>query len=138
MGVNLYMEDERGTQLAELLDPQGYVGCIVSLAGHEKTACLRFIDPYGDTVFNQLQIPVLIRELEAGRDLVTDERVTELAQHALESARAAKWAATVIQSIESSNRRLAASEIRAHLERVLDLARRAQQEVHTYLKFYGD
>jgi len=28
------------------------------------SVCLRFIDPYGDTVFNQLQIPVLIEELE--------------------------------------------------------------------------
>lgn len=25
--------------------------------------CLRFIDPYGDTIFNYLQIPVLIQEL---------------------------------------------------------------------------
>lgn len=138
MGVNLYMEDERGTRLAELLDPQGSVGWIVSLAAHDETACLRFIDPYGDTVFNQLQIPVLIRELEAARDLITDERVTKLGQQALESAREAKWAPMVIQTIESSNRRLAASDIRAHLERVLDLARRTLGEVHTYLKFYGD
>ena len=68
MGVNLYMEDEDGAQLAEVLDPQGFVGRIV----------------------------------------------------------------------ESSNRTLSPSDIGAHLERVLDLARRAQGEVHTYLKFYGD
>ena len=30
----------------------------------EKTSCLRFIDPYGDTVFNQLQIPLLIEEIQ--------------------------------------------------------------------------
>jgi len=138
MGVNLYMEDEAGAKLAEVLDPRGFVGCIVSLAGNENTVCLRFIDPYGDTVFNQLQIPVLIRELEAARGLISDERVTQIGQHEIESARRAKWAPTVIQSIESSNRTLAASDIRAHLERVLDLARRAQGKVHTYLKFYGD
>ena len=31
----------------------------------KNTLCLRFIDPYGDTKFNQLQIPVLISELES-------------------------------------------------------------------------
>jgi len=138
MGVNLFTEDERGARLAELLDPHGFVGCIVALAGHEKTVCLRFVDPYGDTLFNQLQIPVLIRELEAARDLITDERVAELGQEKLESARKAGWAPMVIQSIESSNRTLTATDIRAHLERVLNLARRTQGKAHTYLKFYGD
>ena len=139
MGINLYVEDEQGTRLADLLDPKGYVGCIVSLGGHGNTSCLRFIDPYGDTVFNQLQVPILIRELEATRDLVTPARVAELGQQFLEGARNAKWAPTVIESIVSSNRSVSASDIRAHLERLLDLARRAQEEgVHAYLKFYGD
>jgi hypothetical protein len=31
----------------------------------DDTVCLRFIDPYGDTVFNQLQLPILIEEFEA-------------------------------------------------------------------------
>ena len=30
----------------------------------KNTVCLRFIDPYGDTTFNQWQIPVLLSELE--------------------------------------------------------------------------
>ena len=30
-----------------------------------ETVCLRFIDAYGDTVFNQAQMPVLLTELEA-------------------------------------------------------------------------
>ena len=29
-----------------------------------KTVCLQFIDPYGETIFNQLQIPVLVEELD--------------------------------------------------------------------------
>jgi hypothetical protein len=138
MGIDLYMEDERGAKLADVSDPRGLVGCLISLAGLENTVCLRFIDLYGDTVFNQLQIPDLIRELEAAREFVTDERVAALGQRAVEEARKAGWAPTVIQGIESSNQRLAASEVRSHLERVLDLARRAQGQVHTYLKFYGD
>ena len=132
------MEDEEGTKLAHVPDPQGFVSRIVSLAAHENTICPRFIDPYGDTAFNQLQIPVLIRELEAARELVTDDRVSELGELAVDNARKAKWAPTVVREIEFSNRRMMASDIRSHLERVLDLARRAQREVHTYLKFYGD
>ena len=30
-----------------------------------ETACLRFIDRYGDAVLNQYQIPVFIQELES-------------------------------------------------------------------------
>lgn len=138
MGVDLYLEDEEGAKLAGIPDPHGYVGCIVSLAGCEHPVCVRFIDLYGDTVFNQIQIPVLIKELESARDLITDERVASLGQQKLEDARAGKWDPAVVQAIESSNRRLSASSIRAHLEQILDLARRSQGEVHTYLKFYGD
>lgn len=29
------------------------------------SACVRFIDPYGDTLFNQFQLPILVEELEA-------------------------------------------------------------------------
>lgn len=31
----------------------------------EETFCLQFIDPYGDTIFNQVQIPILIEELKS-------------------------------------------------------------------------
>ena len=138
MGVNLYMEDEDGARLAEVPDPRGLVGHIVSIAGSGATVCLRFIDLYGDTVFNQLQIPVLIRELETARRLLTRQRVEHLGKQALKRARRAKLAPAVLQEIESSNRARSAPDIRAHLERVLILARRAEGEVHTYLKFYGD
>ena len=138
MGVNLYIEDENGAQLAEVLDPRGFVGRIVSLVGNQATICLRFIDPYGNTVFNQLQIPTLIRELETAREQVTDELVAKLAQEFLEKARKARWSPAVIQEIESSNRSVSASDIRGHMERMLALALRAQGKVHTYLKFYGD
>jgi hypothetical protein len=81
---------------------------------------------------------VLIRELEAARGLITDERVAKLGQQMLDSARKAGWAPAVTKDIESSNRRLTAADILAHLELVIDLARRAHGNAHTYLKFYGD
>ena len=57
-------EDELGKSLEEFLDP----GLDPDLLDPELTAgttCLRFIDPYGNTTFNQVQIPVLVAELEA-------------------------------------------------------------------------
>ena len=36
------------------------------------TSCLRFADPYGDTVFNHLQIPVLIGEVQALAETAPD------------------------------------------------------------------
>jgi hypothetical protein len=45
----------------------------------ENTLCLQFIDPYGDTTFNQLQIPKLVQEVEALRpNCNTDEERQEL------------------------------------------------------------
>ena len=138
MSIDLYIEDEDGTSEGEVLDPHDLTGRIAALAGHESTGCLRFIDPDGNTVFNQFQILALIRELEAAREHVTDERVARLGQSELESAREAKWDPTLIHSIESRNRRMRAADIRAHLEELLALARRARGKPHTYLKFYGD
>jgi hypothetical protein len=45
---------------------------------HPGTCCLRFIDPYGDATFNQVQIPVLIAEIEAlaDRSVDTEGRAT--------------------------------------------------------------
>jgi hypothetical protein len=66
---SLQWEDESGGLIEAHIDgiwlvfemmPQG------ALEGPLKESfCLQFIDPYGDTTFNQLQIPVLISELKS-------------------------------------------------------------------------
>jgi hypothetical protein len=50
---------------------------------HPGTCCLRFIDPYGDTIFNRSQIPVLLDEL---RVLSAREPDAELASILVEAA----------------------------------------------------
>lgn len=52
--------DEAGVVLADF-DPDGLPLEVLDCAT-PTTVCSRFIDPYGDTVFNQLQLPVLILE----------------------------------------------------------------------------
>ena len=61
MPITVQIQDERGDRLGDL-----WIHPLSSslLAGdHPGTSCLRFIDLYGDTTFNQLQIPALVAEL---------------------------------------------------------------------------
>jgi hypothetical protein len=132
------MEDEDGNSLGEVLDPGDLTGRIVALAGHRNTVCLRFVDPYGNAVFNQLQIPALIRELEAARVYVTQERLASLGESELKNAQEAKWDATIVHALRVRKERMSADQVREHLERLLELVRRARGRVHTYLKFYGE
>lgn len=132
------MEDEEGAALGQVPDPDDLTDRVVALAAHGGTACLRFIHPEGNTVFNQLQIPTLIRELEAAREHVTEERLVMLGQCELASARDARWAPSVVHAIEVRNQRMRTEDVRGHLEQLLELAERARGKAHTYLKFYGD
>ena len=61
--IGLRRETEDGDRLAEFNDGKGIDLRIVTRAP-ETSICLRFIDPYGDLVINQLQLPVLIAELQ--------------------------------------------------------------------------
>jgi hypothetical protein len=65
MGIDLQWESERSNVLERISDEQGLVAQILAAAIEEGSFCLRFVDPYGDTVFNQQQIRVLIDELRA-------------------------------------------------------------------------
>ena len=60
--IGVCREKEDGEPIAEF-DPDGIDLRIVAEAPR-ASSCLRFIDPYGDLVVNQLQLPVLIAELE--------------------------------------------------------------------------
>lgn len=65
MGVDCRVEDEDGGVLNGLPDSQSLMAFLLPPDHSAKgaTVCLRFIDEYGDTTFNQLQIPVLLQEL---------------------------------------------------------------------------
>jgi hypothetical protein len=66
MGIDVALVDERGNVQRILHDSQGHVSSLAlsdwpALPG---SCYLRFVDPYGDTVFNQTQLPVLLTELQ--------------------------------------------------------------------------
>jgi hypothetical protein len=68
VGVNASVRSEFGDPLAECFDPQGLFSRFLLTFDTSRTICLRFIDPYGNTVFNRAQAEVLARELSEIRN----------------------------------------------------------------------
>jgi len=68
--VDVEWQGEDGETLAR------YEGPLITLALLEQadpsSVCLRFIDPWGDTTFNQQQLPILVQELDALRSKLPD------------------------------------------------------------------
>ena len=93
LGIDTVWVNEKHEKIQAIFDP---LGCLTSLAIDQSIAlppiCMRFIDPWGVTVFNQRQIPVLLIELAEVRSSSTDaelsghlEKVIRLAQQAVHS-----------------------------------------------------
>ncbi len=72
MGIDLHWEDEKGYSSAHVDDSQNLFARLLARLPLGGTICLRFIDHYGNTTFNQLPIPFLISELENVLKSVTD------------------------------------------------------------------
>jgi alkylation response protein AidB-like acyl-CoA dehydrogenase len=53
MGINVRLETEYGEVLGEVLDPQNLLPALLPSWDDEHFTCLRFVDPYGDTVFQR-------------------------------------------------------------------------------------
>lgn len=73
MGIDTTWVNERHEVKQEVFDPRQ---CLTTLATSDwpvsSTVCLKFIDAWGDTVFNQAQIPVLLQELRVAEQQQTD------------------------------------------------------------------
>jgi hypothetical protein len=63
MPIAVEWQDEKGRVLARYDGPLLHARLFEH--AEQDQACLRFIDPSGDTTFNQLQLPVLLAELES-------------------------------------------------------------------------
>src|SRR6187200_68234 len=63
MAIDVEWQDERGRPLARYAGPPLDERLLQQAPG--DSACLRFIDPYGDTTFNSMQVAVLEKELSA-------------------------------------------------------------------------
>jgi hypothetical protein len=62
MPIDIEWQDERGQRLRRYEGPDLTMSALDIV--EESGTCVRFIDPHGVTIFNQLQLPVLMAELE--------------------------------------------------------------------------
>jgi hypothetical protein len=78
MGLIIRLEGENGGLHQEVYDPKNFI--IKAINNHDvsKTFCLQFIDPYGDTIFNQLQVIRLKKELMEIRNKTEHEEQLNL------------------------------------------------------------
>jgi hypothetical protein len=66
VGIEVAWVDETQKKIHVIEDPNGYLTALfTSDLSTLAPTCLRFVDPWGDTTFNQSQIPVLLAELRA-------------------------------------------------------------------------
>lgn len=85
MGIDLYLQDESGQIIESLLDPASLLSRLVLEAGTGNSHFVGYIDPYGDTIFNRLQMPQLIEEL----NIAANRTAPVVAQHIREVLRLA-------------------------------------------------
>jgi len=63
VGLTIRLTTESGKQLGEVLDPQNLLHHLLPASDDRSFPLLRFVDRYGDTVFNYLQAEALVDEL---------------------------------------------------------------------------
>jgi hypothetical protein len=137
VGVDAKIETEQGDCLATLGGPHMRMNRLLFFATVDSTVCLRFIDLYGDTVFNRLQIPVLQNELSTLALQLTEPNLLEVKRLYLK--RAEGWPKTALDEARKEMERLSLSELRQHLEDLLRLVSDSlAKRQHHYVRFVGD
>jgi len=76
MGLTIALETERGEKIEEIEDPANLLHQLLPSHNDETYQCLRFIDWYGDTVFNHMQMKTFLLEWDrlAQSPHTTEER----------------------------------------------------------------
>jgi hypothetical protein len=67
LGIDVVLEDVDRKAIQECHDPKQLFARFLRSRDLSATFCLRFIDAFGDTVFNRAQAAVLLDELGAAR-----------------------------------------------------------------------
>lgn len=78
MGINIVLEDEDGGEIAVVGDPTNFLHEILPSVESLEFRCLGFVDRYGDTTFNRLQMDDVQRELNLLRSKSNQSEVQAL------------------------------------------------------------
>jgi hypothetical protein len=90
MGISVRVESEAGEIEAEVADPAELTQTLLPAPSDVSWSCLRFVDPGGATVFNHLQVPALISELQRRLAELDDPDVKEHAGEILQLVESAE------------------------------------------------
>jgi hypothetical protein len=60
--LRVELRNDAGRTIEQIRDA-GVLHDVIPPVSDERFTCWRFIDPYGETVFNHLQLPILRREI---------------------------------------------------------------------------
>jgi hypothetical protein len=77
MGIDFYVEDSSGKIIQFVGDPNNFFNELLRNNIEESSKTLRFIDEYGDTVFNHLQHKFFISELQSLSNTIIDKNLIE-------------------------------------------------------------
>ena len=83
MGIDVRAETEGGEPIAEWGDPHGRTKSLLPSYSGSSSYCLRFVDRFGDAVFNQAQIPLLASELRLQLERTTDPVIRKHGENVL-------------------------------------------------------
>lgn len=78
MGFNIILEGEDATALEQVDDPAGLLYEIMPTYEDKAFTYLRFIDPYGDTVFNRPQMEPFLNEWQRLRERAVDPNAQQI------------------------------------------------------------
>jgi hypothetical protein len=73
MAIEVLLRNENGETVDSIMGV--CLAPLIPAMDDQRSACLRFIDPYGDTIFNNLQAGTLRRELLAVLEAAADMNV---------------------------------------------------------------
>jgi len=74
--LTVELRSAQGEVLDRVFD-EGAIARLTQSVDHRSSVCLRFIDPYGNTVFNSTQAAVLSAELNTAKGTVVDREDQE-------------------------------------------------------------
>ena len=78
MPVDCVLETEDGDELERVDDPTGVLNHLIPEIAEDAFHCWRFVNAYGDTVFNVLQMPQFLKELAVLRERSGDEAASHV------------------------------------------------------------
>jgi hypothetical protein len=77
--MEVVLQNERGSEVSETVhDPEGVIVDCLPDEKDSSYSCVRFIDPYGDTIFNRIQAAAMLDEWDRLKPSFADRNADKL------------------------------------------------------------